>query len=67
TDKEITDGQARLEIDYERAGGVLYHSIKKIIISEDIVYTIEVFSLKDGWQKIEPEARDIIETFQVLE
>lgn len=67
TAKQIAGDEARLEIDYKRTGGALYHSIKKIILRENIIYTIEVFSLKDGWQKIEAEARNIIGTFRVSE
>lgn len=66
TAKETSDNEALLEIDYERTGGVLYRSIKKIILSKDVVYAIEIFSFKDGWQKVKQEAKKILNSAQLV-
>jgi len=63
---EKIGNEAQLEINYKKAGDTLYHSIKKIILAEDAVYTIEIYSLKDIWQKVAEEAQQILDSAKII-
>lgn len=63
---EIKDKEARLKARYKKEGETNFISKEKIILGEEKVYLISIFSLERFWPEFEEEAEEILNSTQLI-
>jgi hypothetical protein len=63
---EIKDKGADLKARYKKEGGLNFISREKIILGEEKVYLISIFSLERFWPEFEIEADEILNSVEIL-
>jgi len=61
---KIEENQAEFEAEYKSKIGEIFYSKEKLILVEENLYSISIFSAKKDWTRIEEEANEIFDSIE---
>ena len=65
-DLNIGEGQAEFEAKHKSNTGNIFYSKEKLLLAEENVYLVGIYSQKNDWSKIKNEASEILGSIQII-
>ena len=67
TELNIGEKEAEFETEYKSKAGIIFYSKEKLLLAEEGVYSVKIFSQKNYWSKINNEAIEILDSLTLFQ